>query len=366
MKFTLPKLTKPKFTKPTKTQVKKFLIYCLIVLGGNALAAAGTAFFIEPNGLVMGGTTGVGIFVRNLLNKVSSADETLTSWIVNITVYTANIILFVIGAVLLGKKFAASTLAGTLLYPSFMSLYKLISGGKPIVTDTVLAVLFGALIFGLGVAMVVRVGASTGGTDIPPLILHKFFNLPVSVTMWCLDASIVLLELFVVDDIGLVFYGIIICLISSFAIEKLSPIGMKKTQVKIVSKQYRAIREMILKELNRGVTVLYGQTGYLKERCHMLLTIVSNRELVKLKNKVQEIDPEAFMTISEVSEVRGRGFSSEGIRLPKELEGKDEEELAEAAANVAEAVANSAEAAANAADNPLASSEPSASPQEKE
>ncbi len=319
MKFTLPK-------KPTRSQVKKFIIYCLIVLCGNALAAAGTAFFIEPNGLVMGGTTGVGIFVRNLLEKSGSEN---TDWIVNITVYTANIVLFVLGAILLGKKFAASTLAGTLLYPSFMSLYKLFTGGKPIVEDTVLAVLFGALVFGLGVAMVVRVGASTGGTDIPPLILNKFFGLPVSVTMWFLDASIVLLQLFVVEDIGLVLYGIIICLISSAAIEKLSPIGMKKTQVKIISKKYRAIREMILGELNRGVTVLYGQTGYLKEKCHVLLTIVSNRELVKLKEKVQAIDPEAFMTISVVSEVRGRGFSSEGIRLPKELEGKDEEDLSE-------------------------------------
>ncbi len=318
-----------KVTKPTKSQVKRSLIYCFIVLFGNALAAAGTAFFIEPNGLVMGGTTGVGIFVRNLLAKYGSADENLTNWIVNITVYTANIILFVIGAVLLGKKFAASTLAGTLLYPSFMSLYKLINGGKSIVTDRTLAVIMGAIVFGLGVAMVVRVGASTGGTDIPPLILNKFFGWPVSITMWCLDASIVLLQLFAISDLDLIFYGILICLISSMAIDKLTPIGRKKTQVKIVSKKYRAIREMILSELNRGVTILYGQTGYLKEKCHVLLTIVSNRELVKLKNKVQAIDPEAFMTISVVSEVRGRGFSSEGIRLPKELEGKDEEDLTE-------------------------------------
>ncbi len=315
--------------KPTKAQVKRFILYCLIIVVGNALAAAGAVFFIEPNELVMGGTTGVGIFVRNLLEKNGAANEELTKWIVNITVYTANIILFVIGAVLLGKRFAASTLAGTLLYPSFMSLYKLISKGEPVVQDTLLAVLFGSLVFGLGVAMVVRVGASTGGTDIPPLIFNKFFGLPVSVTMWFLDASIVLLQLFADVPVESVLYGIIICLISSVVIEKLSPIGMKKTQVKIVSKKYRAIREMILGELNRGVTVLYGQTGYLKEKCYVLLTIVSNRELVKLKNKVQQIDPEAFMTISVVSEVRGRGFSSEGIRLPKELEGKDEEELEE-------------------------------------
>ena len=319
------KLIKPK--KPTKKQVENFIVYCLIIFFGNAVAAAGAEFFIASNdGLVMGGATGVGIFVHNLFIKYGAADESKAKLAENITVYATNIILFVIGAVLLGKKFAAATLAGTLLYPSFKSLYTLVSGGKPLVDDVMLAAIVGAIIFGLGVAMVVRVGASTGGTDIPPLIFNKFFGWPISVTMWCLDASIVLLQLFAVDDISPILYGIVICLISSFVIEKLSPIGRKKTQVKIVSKQYRAIREMILQELNRGVTVLYGQTGYLREKCYVLLTIVSNRELVKLKNKVQEIDPEAFMTISVVSEVRGRGFSSEGIRLPKELEGKDEEE----------------------------------------
>lgn len=321
------KFTKPK--KPTKTQVGKFVVYCLIIILGNAIAAAASAFFIIPNGLVMGGTTGIGIFIRNLLAESGSVSAEWTNWIVNITVYTANIVLFVVGAVLLGKKFAAATLAGTLLYPSFMSIYTLINNGQPIVTDRFLAVTMGALIFGFGIAIVVRVGASTGGTDIPPLILNKYFGIPVSVTMWCLDACIVLLQLFAVRDISLILYGILVCLISSIVIDKLSPIGMKKTQVKIISKKYRAIREMILSELNRGVTVLYGQTGYLKEKCHVLLTIVSNRELVKLKNKVQEIDPDAFMTISVVSEVRGRGFSKEGVRLPKELEGKDEEDLSE-------------------------------------
>ncbi len=322
MKFSLPK-------KPTKAQVKKFLIYCLIIVVGNALAAAGAELFIVSNDLVMGGTTGVGIFVSSLLTKTGSVSAQTAKWIGNITVYAANIILFIIGAILLGKRCAAATLAGTLLYPSFKSLYTLISHGQPLVTDRFLAVFFGAFIFGAGVAIVVRVGASTGGTDIPPLIFNRYFGLPVSVTMWCLDASIVFLQFFAGNSFETILYGILICIISSLMIEKLSPIGLKKTQVKIISKKYRAIREMILSELNRGVTVLYGQTGYLKEKCYVLLTIVSNRELVKLKNQVQRIDPEAFMTISVVSEVRGRGFSSEGIRLPKEAEVQDEEDLAE-------------------------------------
>lgn len=322
MKFSLPK-------KPTKTQVKKFLTYCLIIVVGNALAAAGAELFIVSNNLVMGGTTGVGIFVSSLLTKYGAVSPQTAKWIGNITVYAANIILFIIGAILLGKRCAAATLAGTLLYPSFKSLFTLISKGEPLVTDRFLAVFFGAFIFGAGVAIVVRVGASTGGTDIPPLIFNKYFGLPVSVTMWCLDAAIVFLQLFAGNTLEIVLYGILICIISSLMIEKLSPIGLRKEQVKIISKKYRAIREMILNELNRGVTVLYGQTGYLKEKCYVILTIVSNRELVKLKNKVREIDPEAFMTISVVSEVRGRGFSSEGIRLPKEAEVQDEEDLTE-------------------------------------
>ncbi|MDE6411572.1 MAG: YitT family protein, partial [Clostridia bacterium] len=113
----------PKLQKPTKRQVLKFLKYCLIVIAGNAIAAAASAFFIIPNDFVMGGTTGIGIFVRNLLGE----DHPFADWAVNITVYAANIALFILGACLLGKKFAAATLAGTLLYPSFLSLWQLIN-----------------------------------------------------------------------------------------------------------------------------------------------------------------------------------------------------------------------------------------------
>ena len=97
-------------TKPTAKQVRHFLIYCLIVVAGNFIASAASAYFIVPHEFVMGGTTGVGIFVRNLLPEGES-----TEWAVTVTVYIANIALFLVGAVFLGKRFAAATLAGTLL-----------------------------------------------------------------------------------------------------------------------------------------------------------------------------------------------------------------------------------------------------------
>lgn len=299
-----------KFKKPTKRQVKSFLLYCLIVLAGNAIASAGASFFIEPSGFVMGGTTGLGIFVRNMIEWYVKPTPGWTDWVVNIVIYTVNIALFIVGACLLGKKFAASVAAGTVLYPAFMSLYKLVPAKYYAIENPIISMIAGSLLFGLGIAMVVRVGASTGGTDIPPLILKKFFDWPISVTMWIVDFAIVAINL-IAPNIHLedMLYGVFITLISSLVIDKVSPIGMKRMQVKIISNEYKAIRELIINEISRGVTVLYGQTGYLKEDCHMLLTVVSNRELVRLREAVQKIDPKAFMTISVVSEVRGRGFS---------------------------------------------------------
>ncbi len=315
--------------KPTRRQVLRFLLNSLIIVFGNAVAAAASAFFIGPNHFVMGGTTGFGIFVENVLTRYTTFSETATLWARNIAVYAINITLFIVGAILLGKKLVVTTLAGTLLYPSFLSLFTLANNvyldahaGQPVASeDPMLAAFMGALLFGFGVGIVIRVGASTGGTDIPALIFHKLFATPVSVTLWICDFTIVALNLIAVD-IDRILYGVVITLISSVVVDKVTPIGMRRTQVKIVSAHYKEIRDMILTKISRGVTVLYGQTGYLKKDCHMLLTVISHRQLVTLKAEVRKIDPEAFMTISVVSEVRGRGFQSEGVEflLPREKE----------------------------------------------
>ena len=308
--------------KPTRYQVKQTVIRWLLVILGNAITAAASSFFIVPGGLVVGGTTGLGIFVEQLWDFEYARV---------ITVYSANIALFILGTVLLGKNFFWATLAGTFLYPAFLSLFDalnaayvaahgcILSGG-----DLLLDLIFGSIFFGGGIGLVVRVGASTGGTDIPPLLLQHFFGIPVSISLWVLDIAVVLLQLFAGATLQTVLYGIVICIFSSVVIEFVTPIGQRKMQVKIVSHHYAAIREMILKELNRGVTMLYGKTGYLREKCYMLLTVVSPRELVRLKNKVQDIDPDAFLTVSIVSEVRGRGFSRESVQLPDEAEGRDD------------------------------------------
>lgn len=321
------------FKKPTKNQTKRFFIHVLYIVLGNAIAAGASAFFIVPNHFVMGGSTGIGIFVRNLLERAGNTGAWV-DWVVNITVYAANIILFTIGAIFMGKKYAAGTLAGTLLYPTFMTAFKPLNDlyisatGYPMgsmggAENPLLAVIIGSLLFGLGIGIVVRVGASTGGTDIPPMILHKYFNLPVSVTMMCLDCSIVALQLVNVN-LDTALCGILITVISSIVIDVVSPIGMRRSQVKIISKKYKEIRQMILTKMNRGVTMLYGRTGFLQEKCYVIMTVVSDRDVVKLKNEVWKIDPAAFLTISVISEVRGNGFTTEEkIALPKQQMNED-------------------------------------------
>lgn len=319
--------------RPTKRQVKKLIQYIFMILVGNLIIAAGPAFFIIPGGFAMGGTAGIGIFIRTLLPETIAWRE----WAVQLTVYAVNIILFLLGAILLGKTFALATLAGTLLYPTFLSLFEFLNaqylsahGGNTIVSNPVLAIILGALLYGFGSAIIFRMGICSGGTDIPPLILKKYFNTPIFASVWVIDLVIILLQIISLQITGApienALWGIVIAIISAVVVDVVSPIGMKRTQVKIISKRYREIREMILNQLNRGVTTLIGQTGYLKEKCFVLLTVVSNRELVKLKNEVQKIDPEAFLMVSVISEVRGRGFSSAGIKLPKEAEVEDIEE----------------------------------------
>ncbi len=309
-------MSKIKIQKPTKKQVKKFIFYALIILLGNVIASSASAFFIDPLNLTMGGTTGLGIFLRH---RFWPDNE----FAVSLVVYAANIILFIIGAIVLGKKFALATFAGSILYPTFMSMWTAINerfhGGEALTDNPLLAVVCGGLLFGLGVGMVIRVGASTGGTDIPALILHRYLHIPVAVCLWAFDLIIVAIQVITAGIEG-VLYGVLLLLIATLVIDKISPIGIKRSQVRIISKEYRKIREAIITKLNRGVTMYRAKTGFLQEDTYVLMTIVSNRDVVKLTAEVQAIDPEAFIMIGVVSEVKGRGFSSDKIALPHTAE----------------------------------------------
>ena len=144
--------------------------------------------------------------------------------------------------------------------------------------------------------------------DIPPLILQKFFRIPVSATLWGFDFCIMLAQMsfHAPEDL---LYGILLILVINLTLSKVMMFGTSKTEVKIISSHADQIRDAILSQVDRGCTLLHGEGGYLHKQTEVILSIVSNYELPKIERLARDIDPDSFVIISRVSEVWGRGFS---------------------------------------------------------
>ena len=272
-------------------------ITLLTVIIGNAMYAAVAVLFLLPSGLPTGGTTGIALLVNRL-----------TGLSVSMFVLGFNIVMLVVGFIFLGKKFAFTTIVSTFTYPICLELFGQIFANVHFTDDIWLNTIFSGLGIGVGLGSVIRMGASTGGMDIPPLILNKYFRIPVSVSLNVFDILILLPQI-LYNPPERVLYGILLVMIYTTVLDKVLVMGNTKTEVKIISKQVEEVRQAILAQVDRGVTMLYGEGGYKQEQKQIVLSIVSNRELPQVEKLIRQIDPEAFMIISRVTEVRGRGFS---------------------------------------------------------
>lgn len=278
---------------------RHFILNSAAIVFGNALYSLAVALFLEPAGLITGGATGIAL-----------AFGRLTGLSVSGFLLAFNLAMLVWGWVVLGRAFALNTLASSILSPAFLALWEGLLHGRVLTEDIFLCTVFAGLGIGAALGMVIRAGASTGGMDIPPLVLQKWFRLPVSLTMMVFDIAILLVQaLFSQSD--QVLYGIVLVILHTIVMDKMLLMGDSRTQVKIISAQSDAIREAILKQLDRGVTIFHGEGGYTRDPSEVLLSVVSNRELPKLEKLVHSIDPECFLIVSRVTEVSGRGFSLE-------------------------------------------------------
>ena len=268
------------------------------VIFGNVLYALGVRMFLLPGNLMTGGTTGIGLVVNHFTGLSISG-----------FVLVFNIIMLLVGVAFLGKKFALTTVISSFTYPIALEAANRIFGNYVITENAMLNTIFAGLGVGIGLGVVIRTGASTGGMDIPPLVLNKKFGIPVSASLYVFDFAILIMQMLFSDKEECI-YGILLVVIYTFILDKTLLLGTKKMEVKIVS-DYDEITKMILEKVDRGVTLLHAETGYLKKEQKMVMTIVSNRELMVLKQMVQEIDPSAFIIIGHVNEVKGRGFSLE-------------------------------------------------------
>lgn len=267
------------------------------ILFGNALYSLAVALFLEPAGLITGGATGIALAIGRL-----------TGLSVSGLLFFINLAMLVWGRVVLGRAFALNTLASSVLSPAFLALFEGMANGRVLTEDIFLCTVFAGLGIGVSLGIVIRSGASTGGLDIPPLVLNKWFKLPVSATMLVFDIMVLLMQA-VFSPMPQVLYGIVMVLIHTVVMDKMLMMGASRTEVKIISSQSDTICAAILEQLDRGVTILHGEGGYTHESSAVLLSIVSNRELPRLEKLAHSIDPTCFLIVSHVTEVSGRGFS---------------------------------------------------------
>jgi len=280
-------------------EMKKKVIDILSILIGNCLIAFAISTLILENHIIAGGVSGIGIVFQHYFN-IS----------VSLSVGIVNIVLFGLGFIFLGKMFAMTTLLSTFLFPLMLKFFESQPMFHGYLNDPLLACVIAGCLIGIGIGLVLKANASTGGVDILALLLNKQFHFPVHIVLNCIDLTVLLLQ-FAFNDTTHVIYGIVTVMITSTMLNKTLTTGTSLIQLVVMSDAYESIKEMILHEQDAGVTLLTSEKGYTKQNSKIVLSIVPYRKLPIIKARIQSIDPKAFVIVSHVDEVGGNGFTFE-------------------------------------------------------
>ena len=267
------------------------------MLLGNFAVAAAVIIFIAPQGIILGGSTGIALALTHYISFPLSA-----------TVFIINMLFFVTGFVFLGKKFALTTIANSILYPLAMSLLEQLPiAGKPVTDNIMLAAVFGGVLMGGGIGLLLRAGGSSGGTDIPALILNKYFHLNVSALLYVIDGLVLCSQAFF-SSIEQILYGIFVLALFTMTMNRIMLMGKSQIQLFIISDESETIRQQILAE-DAGATMFYVEKAFTGRQGKCIMCVIPRRKLYPITQLISATDPDAFFTISEVNEVRGAGFS---------------------------------------------------------
>lgn len=276
---------------------KSRLLDLTLILTGTFILAVSVELFILPYNILSGGVAGVAVALEPFFH----IDKTLFA---NVGVLS----LLAAGWAVLGKEFARNTLISSLAYPVFTTI--LSRHPVDLTIEPLLASFYAGLLGGVGIGLVMRTGASTGGMDIPPLILNKLTGIKVSTLVMITDALTVMLGI-VAYDLSAALLGLISVMASGFGIARILEAGkgVHVKNVQIISDQWEEIKNAIAEKINRGTTIIDVQGGYTGKHKKMILCVVSEREYVSLTNLISSIDPHAFVIITDTSDMLGEGFT---------------------------------------------------------
>jgi len=278
---------------------KWFLSYGFIVVGSFILASAFVLFF-TPYKIIPGGVYGISIVLHYVLGTP-----------IGMMALCFDIPLTIIGMKVLGPRFGFKTVLGFSLTAVFTDTLTWLWGFEPLVNGAaLLSSIFGGLLCGLGLGLIFRSKATSGGSDIVAAIIAKYTKLPIGQLMIMVDSVIVLLGLFVFQDWKIPLYSWIAIFITGKVIDGvLEGINYEKSLF-IISEKHEEIRDKIINNLNRGGTIIEGQGMFNMAERKIIFTVVSRRELVILEEYIHQIDPKAFLTVFNASEILGEGFKS--------------------------------------------------------
>ena len=284
--------------------MKQHLTLLIYTLLGNTMLAFAVCAFIVPQNFMLGGSSGIALSVQCFAPIRLSVISAIT-----------NIILFSLGWGFLGWKFAANSLLSTIVYPIIMGFMEISPVGQLFVgEDKLICALYCSILIGVGIGLVVRVGGSTGGMDIAPVILQIFRGMPVGKSLMFFDGVIILSQVLLKGTDG-ILYSLLILVLTSIVIDHTIVSGEATVQIIIISPEFERIRHEILDNINCGVSMIDMETGLTGEKRQAILSVVYAKKYPEIRDAALKIDKTAFIIASDVKNVNGQGYTLERVFL---------------------------------------------------
>jgi uncharacterized membrane-anchored protein YitT (DUF2179 family) len=278
---------------------KWFRAYILIIAGAFIMAS-GFVLFITPHNIVPGGVYGISIVIHHF-----------TGLPIGMMALAFDIPLTIIGIRVLGPRFGVKTVVGFVLTAVFVDGLTYLYGARALVPDDVLlSSVFGGVFIGLGLGLIFKSKATSGGSDIVAMIISKYTRQPLGQLMIYVDSAIVISGLLAFQDWKIPLYSLIVIYIAGRIVDLvLQGLSYDKTLF-IISEKHAEIRNKIIHDLNRGGTFLKGEGMYNGKEKSIIYTVLNRRELAILQDFIHKTDPEAFLTVINANEILGKGFKS--------------------------------------------------------
>ena len=272
----------------------------LTILLGAAIYAFGLTYFVVPHHLFEGGTTGITLITFYLFKIPVS--------LMNLLI---NIPLFILAWKIFGAKSLYSSLLGTLALSAWLAFFERIPLHIDLQGDLLITALIAGILLGIGLGIIFNAGGTTGGTDILARIINKYTHISMGKLLFILDFCILMLILLIFKDLRLVSYTLLFDFIVSRVIDLIGEGGYAGKGFMIITKRPDHLAKAINDDLGRGVTFISGQGYYSQKDLKIIYCIVGRNEIVKMKEMIHRIDPQAFITITEAHEILGEGFTFE-------------------------------------------------------